>query len=92
VTVGSGRFGPYIKWKTMFVSIPKPKRDAEESETLDIKTITLDQAVPLIEKKIETEKNKNINDFDYNGDKIFVLNGMYGPYIKYGKNNFKIPK
>jgi DNA topoisomerase-1 len=83
----------------MYVSIPKPKRDEDESMALNIKTITLEQAIPLIEKKIETEKNKNINAFDYpakdgasSGDKIYVLNGMYGPYIKYGKNNFRIPK
>ena len=93
VNVGAGRFGPYVKWKTMYVSIPK-------ASELSIKTITIEQAIELIEKKIETEKNKNIQAFDYPGattgagaqDKIYVLNGMYGPYIKYGKTNYKIPK
>ena len=85
VTTGSGRFGPYLKWKTMYISIPK-------GAEFTIQDITLEQAIPLIEKKIETEKNKNIQTFDWEGDKIYVLNGMYGPYIKYGKNNYKIPK
>ena len=93
VNVGAGRFGPYVKWKSMYVSIPK-------NSELSIKTITIEQAIELIEKKVETEKNKNIQSFDYPGastgaggqDKIYVLNGMYGPYIKYGKTNYKIPK
>lgn len=92
VTTGSGRFGPYIKWKTMFVSIPKPAKDSDGTNDLSLSTITLEQAIPLIEKKIETEKNKNIQAFDWEGDKIYVLNGMYGPYIKYGKTNYRIPK
>ena len=85
VNVGAGRFGPYVKWKSMYVSIPK-------NSELSIKTITIEQAIELIEKKVETEKNKNIQSFDYEKDKIYVLNGMYGPYIKWGKNNYKIPK
>lgn len=85
VNVGAGRFGPYVKWKSMYVSIPK-------NSELSIKTITIEQAIELIEKKVETEKNKNIQSFDYEKDKIYVLNGMYGPYIKYGKTNYKIPK
>jgi len=53
----------------------------------------------LIEAKLEVDKNKNINSFDYPakdgtgaGKKIEVLNGMYGPYIKYGGYNYRIPK
>jgi DNA topoisomerase-1 len=85
VNVGAGRFGPYVKWKSMYVSIPK-------NSELSIKTISIEQAIELIEKKVETEKNKNIQSFDYEKDKIYVLNGMYGPYIKWGKTNYKIPK
>ena len=85
VTTGSGKFGPFIKWTTLYVSIPK-------NTDMNLSNITLEQAIPLIEKKIETEKNKNIQAFDYEKDKIYVLNGMYGPYIKYGKTNFRLPK
>jgi len=52
----------------------------------------MDDATPLIEKKIDTEKNKNIKHFDYQEKKIEVLNGLYGPYLKYDGNNYKIPK
>jgi len=55
-------------------------------------SITLDQAIPLIEEKKKAEENKYIHTFNYKGSEIQVLNGMYGPYIKYGKKNYKIPK
>lgn len=55
ITVAVGKFGPYLKYKTLFVSIPK---------TLDPYTITMEEIIPLVEKKIDTEKNKYINTFD----------------------------
>lgn len=80
-----GRFWPYLKYKNMFVSIPK---DSE----LDPLYITLEESIPLIDAKIEFEKNKYINEFDNKGKKIQILNWRYGPYIKYEKKNYKIPK
>ncbi len=85
VTAAIGRFGPYVKYKTTFVSIPK-------ASELDPFKITLEEAIPLIENKLTADANKNISTFDHEGWQIFVLNGMYGPYIKYGKMNYKIPK
>ncbi len=52
----------------------------------------MEELIPLLEKKIETEKNKYINTFDHDGKKVEVLNGLYGAYIKFDKNNYKIPK
>jgi DNA topoisomerase-1 len=52
----------------------------------------MEEGTPLIEKKIDTEKNKYINTFDNQGKKIEVLNGLYGAYIKSDGNNYKIPK
>lgn len=85
VFANNWRFGPYVKRGKLFCSI---KKDAE----FDLFSITLDQAVQLIEEKKIAEANKYINKFDYEGQEIQVLNGMYGPYIKYGKKNYKIPK
>lgn len=82
VTVAVGRFGPYVKHKKLFASIPKE---------MDPMTITYDEAVVLVKEKQEAEKNKYIKTFDDN-DEVFVLNGRYGPYIKVGKKNVKIPK
>ena len=59
---------------------------------LDPFSITLEEAIPMIQEKMEAEKNKYINEFDYEKEKIQVLNGPYGPYIKYAKKNYKIPK
>ena len=85
VSASTGRFGPYVKYKSLFVSI---KRDSG----LDPFSITLEEAIPMIQEKMEAEKNKYINEFDYEKEKIQALNGPYGPYIKYAKKNYKIPK
>jgi DNA topoisomerase-1 len=76
-----------LKYKNIFASIPKNPEDP-----LDPHTITLQQAIPIIQKKLEFENNKNINQFEYEKEKIEVLNGPYGPYIRYNKKNYKIPK
>lgn len=85
VVANVGRFWPYIKYKSMFVSLPR-------DNSLDPFTITLDEAIPLIENKIAFEEKKNINNFAYDGDIIYVLNWQYWPYISFKKNNYKIPK
>lgn len=87
IVAAIGRFGPYLKYKDLFVSIPK-----WWEEPLDPYTITLEQSIPLIQQKIEKENNKYIHEFDYEWKKIEVLNGMYWPYIKYDKKNYRIPK
>jgi len=87
ITAAIGRFWPYLKYKNIFASIPK-----DPENPLDPHTITLEQAIPIIQKKLEFENNKNINQFEYEKEKIEVLNGPYGPYIKYNKKNYKIPK
>lgn len=76
-----GRFGPYVKFDGKFVSIPKPGSPF---------SITLEEAVGLIEQKRQQELNRNINEFP--DVDIHVLNGRYGPYIKQGEVNYKIPK
>lgn len=82
MTVGIGRFGPYIRHNNKFVSVPKED---------DPYSITADRAIELIKAKREQEANMMIKEFDERPD-IQVLNGRYGPYIKAGKKNVKIPK
>lgn len=84
VTAAIGRFGPYIRWNNLFVSLKKAEGD-------DPMTVDMERAAELIEIKKEQEKNKYIKTFEEDKD-IQVLNGRYGPYIKYGKKNIKIPK
>ena len=81
---GLGQFGPYIKYGNLFVSIPKE---------MNVLEITSDEAIVLVQEKIEKEANKYIKKFDQEGrDDVAVLNGRWGPYIAIGKNNVKIPK
>lgn len=74
-----GRFGPYIQIDKLYVNI----------KDLDPQTITLDEALELYKEKLQSEKDKNIAEFD-NGVK--VLKGRFGPYVTDGKKNAKIPK
>lgn len=89
VIAAIGRFGPYVKYKynekDIFASIKK-------DSGLDPVSITLDEATEIVKAKIELEKNKYINEFTHDKQKIEILNGPYGPYIKYDKKNYKIPK
>jgi DNA topoisomerase-1 len=85
VIANVGRFGPYVKFGSTFVSM-KPK------EGDDPMSITLERAIELIEAKKEADKNKYIHVFDQEEPKIEVLNGRFGPYIKSDKKNYKLPK
>ena len=82
VTIGVGHYGPYVKHNGKYVSIPK-----EMSPT----AITLDEAIDLIKAQRENEAKKVLKTFDEEPD-LMVLNGRYGPYIVYKKQNVKIPK
>ena len=82
VNIGVGRFGPYIKHDNKFISIPK---------TLSCDTITLEDAVALIESKRAEERNKIVKEFA-EAPEIRILNGRYGIYIAADGANYKIPK
>ena len=82
VSVGIGRFGPYVKHNDKYVSIPKE---------LSPYSITLDEASNLILEKRASEAKKVLKTFDEDPD-MQVLNGRYGAYICYKKQNYKIPK
>ena len=77
-----GRFGPYIMHNSAFYSLPKGEDPLE---------VSTERAIEIIEAKREADKNKVINVFGANGE-IQVLNGRFGPYIAFEKNNYKIPK
>lgn len=83
VKAAIGRFGPYLLHKKKFVSITK-------ASELDPYTIKIGDAIQLIEEKRVADANKFIKEFEE--EDIQVLNGRWGPYIKKGKANFKIPK
>ena len=82
MTVGLGRFGPYIRHNTKFYSIPTSD---------DPLSVTKERAIEIINSKKEEDTKKVIKTFTENPD-ISVLNGRFGPYISFEKKNYKIPK
>lgn len=82
VSVGVGRFGPYVRHDKEYVSIPKG---------MDPMTVTMEEAEQMLREKKEKDAQKVIKQFPENPD-MQVLNGRYGPYIAYQKKNYKIPE
>ncbi len=83
VTVGIGRFGPYVKHDNSFVSLKKGIDDPL--------TVTLDRAIELInEKRVQAEKSV-LKTFESDPE-VKILEGRWGPYISYKKGNYKIKK
>ena len=82
VTVGTGKFGPYIHYGKTYVSIPK---------TFDPLEITLEEAMDLLKDKEENDAKKHLKKFEEEPD-MEIMNGRYGPYIAYKGVNYKIPK
>ena len=83
VTVGIGRFGPYVKHDGKYASLKKGIDDPFK--------IKLDRAIELIEEKRERERKKQVKTFSKDKD-LQILKGRYGPYISYKKSNYRIPK
>lgn len=81
VTKGTGRFGPFIKYQSIFVNVPK-KYDFDNLSQSDINE--------LIDAKLEKEANRYIQQWEK--EKISIENGRWGPFVKFGKAMFKIPK
>ena len=82
VSVGAGRFGPYILHDKKYVSIPAGK---------DPLSITLDEAVTLIQEKRKAEEERHLKTFDEEPE-LEILNGRYGPYLAYKGKNYRLPK
>ncbi|WP_343701670.1 type I DNA topoisomerase [Chitinophaga sp.] len=81
VTVNIGRFGPYAQHDKKFYSLKKE---------MDPYTVELEEVAPLIVEKRQAKNERTIKVFEK--EKIQVLRGPYGPYLKVGLKNFKIPK
>ncbi|MBU8893129.1 MAG: type I DNA topoisomerase [Bacteroidales bacterium] len=82
VVVSIGRFGPYVRHDSKFISLKKEDNPYK---------IELDRAIELIEEKREKDRLKFIKSFDEEPE-LQILNGRWGPYIVYKKKNYRIPK
>ena len=81
VTVGSGKYGPYVAHNGTYVSIPKE---------IDPLKITFEEAVIMIHKKHVEDEERHLKKFE--DAEMEILNGRYGPYIVYKGNNYRLPK
>lgn len=82
VVAAIGRFGPFIRHDGKFVSIPKDKNPI---------SITLEEAIELIQQKREKDENRFIKKFEEDPE-LEIQNGRYDPYIAYKGKNYRIPK
>ncbi|MGO1672019.1 MAG: type I DNA topoisomerase [Sphingobacterium sp.] len=82
MSVAIGRFGPYIRHDNSFYSLPK------ELDPLDVEE---GQAIEIIEEKRKKDREKIIRVFDENPE-AKIENGRWGPFVRFGKQNLKIPK
>ena len=82
VSVGAGRFGPYIQHDKQYVSLPKGE---------DPMSVSLGRAVALIETKRMEDKKRHLRSFG-EGSNLEILDGRYGPYIAYEGKNYRLPK
>lgn len=82
VVVSIGRFGPYVRHDSKFISLKKEDNPYK---------IELDRAIELIEEKREKDRSRTIKIFEEDKD-LQILNGRWGPYIVCKKKNYRIPK
>ncbi|GAA5220341.1 type I DNA topoisomerase [Membranihabitans marinus] len=81
ITQGKGRFGPFLKYKSLFVNIPKK---------YDPNNLSQDEIFDLVEKKIEKEANRYIKRWE--DKKLALENGRWGPFIRFNKKSISLPK
>ena len=82
ITIGAGKYGPYIAHRGSYVSVPKDKDPME---------ITFEQAVIMMHHKHQEEAERHLRTFEEDAE-LEVLNGRYGPYISYKGTNYRLPK
>jgi DNA topoisomerase I len=79
VSVGVGRFGPYVKWGEEYISIPKGT---------DLSTVNIDKAIQLIEEKKVADAPVGF----YNELPVTKGKGRFGPYIKWNNLFINVPR
>ena len=83
IVATKGRFGPYIKWGDANVSLPRSK---------DPLTVSLQDCIAIIESDKVKKEAVTAPIHEWADSDISIINGRYGPYIKHGGKNYRIPK
>ena len=82
ISVGVGKYGPYVRHDNKYISIPKG---------VDPLAISLDEAIKLIEEKRDEDRRRVLRTFDEDPE-LQLLNGRYGPYLSKAGKNYKLPR
>ena len=82
LTVANGRFGPYVRHKAKYYSLPKD---------MDPLSCTQEQAIQLIQEKHASEEKSLLKSFAEDAE-LQIRDGRFGPYMKYKGENYKLPK
>ena len=80
IVATKGRFGPYLKWGERNIKLPR---------SADPLKISLEECIQLIG---ETPEQPVVNPVIAEWGDLQIINGRYGPYLKSGENNYRIPK
>ncbi len=83
ISLHSGRYGPYLKWNGVNASLPK---------SIDPKTLTLENAIEIIDLKASKSTTLKLGEHPQKKGPVEVLNGKFGPYIRWNKVNASVPK
>jgi DNA topoisomerase I len=94
IVANIGRFGPYLLHDGKYANLGPED---------DVLTIGMNRAVTLIAEAAEKKKNgggrggapeplKDLGAHPESGEKVVILKGRYGPYIKYAGKNITLPK
>jgi DNA topoisomerase I len=79
VTKGKGRFGPFIKYEELYINVPRK---------YNFEALSQDEIDELVSQKLKKESNRYIKQFE--GEKIAIENGRWGPFIRFGKLMLKL--
>ena len=79
VTVNNGRYGPYLKYSSKSISIPKE---------IDPHSVNIDSAIPLIDEKLKSDEPIHI----YNDLPVIKGKGRFGPFIKWNEMFINVNK
>ena len=82
ISVGTGRFGPYVHHDKLYASLPKG---------MDPMKVTLEEAEQMILDKREAEAKRHMKQYAEDPE-LEVMNGPYGPYIRYKDKNYRLTK
>ncbi len=95
VKAGIGRFGPYVVHDGIYKSFNKDGTYLHEGQTCDVLNVDLATALAMLataRRRTPAAPLRELGPHPDDGKPVVIMDGNYGPYVKYGKINATIPK